>query len=91
MLTDAHRNTWFFTERDPDFAAPRLGTRPGVPIADFTFNALTSAVTKDYHEEAIKADATVRVPGSPPAFCTNLEVQHMTTTSFVDDAKAMAT
>ncbi|CAK0792473.1 unnamed protein product, partial [Prorocentrum cordatum] len=91
MLTEAHRNTWFFTERDSEYAAPRLGTRPGVSIADFTFNALMSAVTKDYHEEAIKADATVRISDSPPASCTNPEVQHMTTTSFVDDVKAMAT
>eukprot|EP00959_Pyramimonas_sp_CCMP1952_P344533 7216155-Pyramimonas_sp.AAC.1 len=40
MLAEAHRNTWFFAERDSDYAAPRLGTRPGVPIDDFTFNAL---------------------------------------------------
>eukprot|EP00959_Pyramimonas_sp_CCMP1952_P019607 414246-Pyramimonas_sp.AAC.1 len=58
MLTEAHRNTWFFTERDSDYAAPRLGTRPGLPITDFIFNVLTSAVTKDYREEAIKAGAT---------------------------------
>eukprot|EP00959_Pyramimonas_sp_CCMP1952_P408500 8561438-Pyramimonas_sp.AAC.1 len=91
MLTGSHRNTDFFTERGSGYAAPRLGTRPGVPIADFTFNALVSAVATDHHEKAITANAAVRIPDSPPSFCTNTEEQHMTTTSSVDDVIAMAT
>eukprot|EP00959_Pyramimonas_sp_CCMP1952_P363623 7614482-Pyramimonas_sp.AAC.1 len=66
MLTEAHRNAWFFTERDSVYAAPRLGTRPRVSTADFTFNAPMPAVTKAYHEEAMKAAASVRVAGSSP-------------------------
>eukprot|EP00959_Pyramimonas_sp_CCMP1952_P246168 5145361-Pyramimonas_sp.AAC.1 len=46
-LAEARRGTWFYINAEASFARPRLGSRPGVPAADFTFNVIMSEVATD--------------------------------------------
>eukprot|EP00959_Pyramimonas_sp_CCMP1952_P226912 4744136-Pyramimonas_sp.AAC.1 len=65
MLTEAHTGTWFFIHREASCAAPRLGSRPGAPIADVTFNALVADVAADYHQRATADGVVATIPEAP--------------------------
>eukprot|EP00959_Pyramimonas_sp_CCMP1952_P078287 1636479-Pyramimonas_sp.AAC.1 len=91
MLAEAHRGTWFYTKLEASFARPRLGSRPGVPTADFTFNVPMSEVTKDYHHAACLGEVYVDTPSSGHIMQQDDEPKAITSTSCVDDVKAAAT
>ncbi|CAK0797405.1 unnamed protein product [Prorocentrum cordatum] len=90
MLTEAHTGTWFYIDDQCSYAAPRLGTRPGVPTADFTFNMLMADVTRDYHDHAVEDGATFDIPHAPPRLRACDHNATLSSTSFVDDVKAAA-
>ncbi|CAK0827529.1 unnamed protein product, partial [Prorocentrum cordatum] len=89
MLTEAHKGTWFYIRREASWAAPRSGTRPGVPIADFTFNALMADVTADYHQRATTDGVVVTIPEAPQHFQQSDCTKMVSSTSFVDSRAAM--
>eukprot|EP00959_Pyramimonas_sp_CCMP1952_P434593 9100175-Pyramimonas_sp.AAC.1 len=91
VLTEAYKGTWFFIHREASCAAPRLGTRPGVPTADFTLNALMADVTADYHQRATTDGVVVTMPEAPQHFQQSDSTKTISSTSFVDDVKAAAT
>ncbi|CAK0812998.1 unnamed protein product, partial [Prorocentrum cordatum] len=91
MPAEAHRDTWLDINTEASFARPRLGSGPGVPTADFTFNVLMSEVTKDYHHAACLGEVYVDIPSSDRIMQQDGEPKVVTSTSCVDDVKGAAT
>eukprot|EP00959_Pyramimonas_sp_CCMP1952_P380237 7965879-Pyramimonas_sp.AAC.1 len=93
IVAEVNRAPWWKMLGKDTFAAPRTGSRPGMPPASDTFNMLFSTVIgnieQDLSDEGLALDLQPLIT-QPRVFARTAAIPPMATASFVDDLTAKA-